>query len=161
VPAVVLIHEDPDGDTVGLRRVRLRDRLAGILRAHDLDRQLAEGVPPERSAALSLRARRLLRPSTAVMLSRGVQRVLHDIQTHEPGGGRMPVRRQAVRAVAGDLERLARRLVSPQPIGVAGLARVRLLLSDGSGPLFSSRAREDLSAAVARALAGLEAAGPS
>ena len=42
----------------------------------------------------------------------------------------------------------------------AGLARVRLLLSDGSGPLFSSRAREDLSAAVARALAGLEVAGP-
>jgi hypothetical protein len=160
VPSVVLIHEDPDGTALGLRRVRLRDRLAGVLRAHDLDRQLADGVPPERSAALSLRARRLLRPRTAAMLSRGVRRVLHDIQTREPGGGRMPVRRQAVRAVADDLERLARRLVAPQPVGVAGLARVRLLLSDGSGPLFSGRAREDLSAAVARALAGLDVPAP-
>jgi hypothetical protein len=35
---------------------------------------------------------------------------------------------------------------------------VRLLLTDGRGPLFSSRAREDLRAAIARALAGLEPA---
>ncbi len=161
VSSVVLIHEDPVGDTVRLRRVRLRDRLAGFLRANDLDRQLAEGIPPERSVALSLRAHRLLRPSTAAMLARGIRRVLDDIQFREPRGARMPVRRQAARAVAADLDRLARRLVAPQPIGVEGLARVRLLLSDGSGPLFSGRGREDLGAAVACALAGLDVGAPA
>jgi hypothetical protein len=130
------------------------------VRAHALDRQLAAGIPPERSVALSLRARRLLRPSTAAMLARGIRRVLDDTRFREPAGGRMPVRRQAVRAVAADLERLAGRLVAPQPIGVEGLARVRVLLSDGSGPLFSGRAREDLGAAVSRALAGLDVAAP-
>jgi hypothetical protein len=158
--SVVLLDDPRDGGML-VRRVRLRDRLTSLLRRHDLDRRLADGEPPESSAALSLRARSLLHPSTAAVLARGLQHVLSDAGRGRPAGAahaRMPIRRGAVRDAAEDLDQLARRLAEPAPLGVPGLARVRLLLTDGRSPLFSARAREDLRAAIARALAGLEPA---
>ena len=59
-------------DVVEPRRVRLRDRIETRVRTHHLDRRLADGVPPERSAALSLRARRLAQPAFAAFLARRV-----------------------------------------------------------------------------------------
>ena len=75
---------------------------------------------------------------------------------HRPPHGKMPVRLPAVRRSAAELEDLARRLVAPRPAAVRGIAQVRLLLTDGTGPLYSSRTGEDLAAAVRRARAALE-----
>ena len=146
----------PHADVIEPQRVRLRDRLQARLRANRLDRQLAEGVPPERSAALALRARRLVEPGTATTLARALQRILRDARTANPMPARMPTRRGAVREAAGDLADLALRLVAPYPPAVRGLAQVNLLVTDGTGPLYSGRDNEDLAAAVRRARAALE-----
>jgi hypothetical protein len=57
---------------------------------------------------------------------------------------------------ADDIDALAQRLASPLPREARGVALVRLLLTDGTGPLYSRRSREDLGAAVRRARAALE-----
>jgi len=157
-PVLLLTPAYPrHADVIEPRRVRLRDRLRARLTSHDLDRRLAEGVPPERDAALALRARRLVEPRTAVLLARALQRVLQDAtmpRTMLPTG--MPTRRHAVLAAADEIDDLARRLVAPVPAAVRGIAQVGLLISDGTGPLYSALAHEDLVAAVRRARAALE-----
>src|ERR1700733_13842352 len=50
------------GGTLAAEHPRLRDRLAAQRGARRLDRALAEGVTPETSAPLALRARRLTEP---------------------------------------------------------------------------------------------------
>jgi hypothetical protein len=137
-------------------RVRLRDRLAARLNAPLLDRELAYGVPPEAGAALSLRARRLLDPAFAVGLARSLHRVLGEARSGESPRARMPVRRDAVLESADEVDALARRLLDTGPLGVPGVARVALLLGDGTGPLFSKHASEDLGAVVRRAREDLE-----
>jgi hypothetical protein len=146
-------------DVVEPRPIRLRDRIVARLRAHSLDQALAAGVPPERSAALALRARRLVDPRTAALLARALHRVLRDAWMPEAMPARMPTRREAVREAGADIDDLARRLVAPSPPAVRGIAQVGLLISDGTGPLYSSAAGEDLPAAVRRARAALEVAG--
>jgi hypothetical protein len=67
-------------------------------------------------------------------------------------GVRVPV----VSDAADDLERLAQRLLAPGPVAARGVARSRLLLTDGAGALYWRRAAVDLRAAVEEALEGLE-----
>jgi hypothetical protein len=137
------------------RRVRLRDRLLARVRANRLDRDLAEGVAPERSIVLALRARRLVDPDLVATLARAIRRVARDAVAPDRAGARMPTRGDAVRAAAGELDDLARRLVSPHPPAVRGIAQVNLLVTDGTGPLYSSHG-ESLVSAVRRARAALE-----
>jgi hypothetical protein len=143
-------------DTVELRKVRLRDRIAARVRAFDLDRRLAEGVPPERSAALALRARRLVDPRYAERLARRLGDVVQEAVIGRTRRASIPVRLDAVAAVSAEIDDLARRLVAPGAAAVPGIAQVGLLLSDGAGPLYSSRSGEELGAAVRRARAALE-----
>jgi hypothetical protein len=143
-------------DTVEPRPVRLRDRIAARVRAFDLDRRLAEGVAPERSAALALRAHRLVDPRYGERLARRLHAVVHEAVFGRVGRVSIPVRLDAVADAAADIDELAGRLRAPGGASVRGIAQVRLLLSDGAGPLYSSRAGEDLGAAVRRARAALE-----
>ena len=143
-------------DVVEPRRVRLRDRVEARVRAHHLDRRLAEGVPPERSAALSLRARRLAEPAFAAFLARRLHEVVREAVVRHVPRAQIAVRLSAVAAVSAELDELARRLVAPRPPAVRGLAQVSVLLGEGSGPLYSSYADEDLGAAIRRARAALE-----
>jgi hypothetical protein len=143
-------------DAVEPRPVRLKDRIAARLRAFDLDRRLADGVPPERSAALALRARRLVDPRYAQRLARRLQAVVHEAVFGRTRRASIPVRLDAVLAVSSEIDDLARRLGAPGAAAVRGIAQVALLLSDGAGPLYSSRSGEDLGAAVRRARAALE-----
>jgi hypothetical protein len=143
-------------DVVEPRRVRLRDRIEARVRFHHLDRQLADGVPPERSAALSLRAHRLVDPAFGTALGRRLHAIVREAILHRVPRAQVAVRLAAVADLAAELDELARRLVSPLPPAVRGIAQVSMLLSDGAGPLYSSVAEEDLGAAVRRARAALE-----
>jgi hypothetical protein len=145
----------PHADVIEPRRVRLRDRVQARLRANRLDRALADGVSPERSAALALRARRLVDPAFATTLAHAIQRVLWDARGPDLMPARMPTRRHAVRNADAELDDLARRLVAPHPPAVRGLAQVNLLVTDGTGPLYSA-GRESLESAARRARAALE-----
>lgn len=142
-------------DAVEPRRVRLRDRIAAHVRAYDLDRRLAEGVPPERSAALALRAHRLVDPRYGARLARRLHRLVQEALFGPTPRGAMPIRVEAIAAASAEIDDLARRLVAPRAGAVGGIAQVALLLSDGAGPLYSSRG-EELGAAVRRARAALE-----
>ncbi|OLE37274.1 MAG: hypothetical protein AUG48_04905 [Actinobacteria bacterium 13_1_20CM_3_68_9] len=55
-----------------------------------------------------------------------------------------------------DLDLLARRLLSGAPVDVRGVAQARVLLSDGSGPLFWRRSPENLRARIREAIEALE-----
>jgi hypothetical protein len=156
--SVLLLTPAPDLalDAVEARPVRLRDRIVARVRAFDLDRRLADGVAPERSAALALRARRLVDPRYGERLARRLGEVVHEALLGRRRRVSIPVRLDAVAAVAGEIDDLARRLAAPRAASVRGIAQVGLLLSDGAGPLYSARAAEDLGAAVRRARAALE-----
>jgi hypothetical protein len=144
-----------DGDVVIERRAGLRDRLEAWLRAGSLDRELASGVAPETCGALSLRARALIGPGARSRLARQLRRVVDDARGGHAWMTRIAVRPEVLVA-ADELNGLADRLAAPGPVDVRGVAQVRLLLSDGCGPLYFRGATEELRARVARALSRLE-----
>jgi hypothetical protein len=144
------------GEVLEPRRIRLRDRLVARLRRHALDRRLAAGEPPERSAALSVRATRLIHPDVGHCLARELGTVVAEADGRESARARVRARRQAVFDAADEIIALAQRLASPHPRAVRGVAQARLLLVDGTGPLYNKRAAEDLRSAVRRARAALE-----
>ena len=138
-------------------RPSLRDRIAARIEAARLDGELARGADPEERPALALRARRLLAPRTRATLGRHVEQMLDDAL--EPGAfvlTRIRPRRGAVLDAADELDAVAQRLLEPRPVAPRGVARVRLLLTDGCGPLYLPVAGETLRNAVAAALDGLE-----
>jgi hypothetical protein len=55
----------------------------------------------------------------------------------------------------GLLDRLVDELLQPGPVDPAGVAQVRLLLSDGGGPLYNPRSDDDLKAAAKAAIYAL------
>jgi hypothetical protein len=153
---LVLLRPGCDEDAVVAKPARWRDRLAARLRSRVLDSQLAAGVPPAASAALSLRAQALGHGPSRTLLGDRIRHVLDEAR----GAGRItraqvPVRRSEVLAAAAELEELATRLLAPGPLAARGLAQARLLLTDGASPLYFGGAVEELGAVAARALEAL------
>jgi hypothetical protein len=68
----------------------------------------------------------------------------------------MATLRIEVLAATDQLEQLIERLLEPGIVAARGLAQVRMLLTDGGGPLYFHGATQDLVTAAARALANLE-----
>jgi len=113
-------------------------------------------VAPTASAPLALRAEALGRSRFRTMLGERIRHVLYEArEPRRSPRARVPLHRNAVLAAAQELDELARQLLSPGPLAARGVARVRLLLVDGSSPLYFSRAEVDLRAAVAEALEDL------
>jgi hypothetical protein len=152
------VHDDLTmGEGIVFQRARLRDRLVARLRAARLDEELARGVAPEASVALLLRAQTLIAPSTRAALAREIQRILRDaLSGYVWVISRVTPRRREVLDAAEELEALAHRLVEPGPVSADGVARVRLLLTDGCGPLYAHGASERLRAVASAALDSLE-----
>ena len=135
--------------------VRLFDRLVARYRASLLDTQLAEGAGPESSLWLALRARLLVRPSHTHRLSRALKWLVMTSEAPPRAPARTPVRRDAVRLARGELLTLADRLLEPGPLSVQGVARARVLLRDGAGPLYTASSGRDLRSEVRDALCAL------
>jgi hypothetical protein len=138
-----------------LQRVGWRQRLAARVLAAGLDARLGAGEPPESGVALAVHAERVASPSQRRLLARSVQRVL----AHAERPTRLraaPVDLTAVRGARPQLEELAERLASARPVDIRGLARVRTLLADGSGPLYGHRGPETLERALTAVRSGLE-----
>jgi hypothetical protein len=147
----------PEAD-IPTRAPRLRDRVAARTRAHALDTELAHGAPPHLTPALALRARALSRPSQRAALARTLNEIVREARgARRRRLARVPVIKSEVLAATAQLTAVSRRLVAPGAIAAGGVASARLLLSDGSGPLYFAGAADDLSAAIAQVL---EALGP-
>ena len=74
-----------------------------------------------------------------------------------PGGHRTaPVCKPAVRRVRPQLAGIAGRLSAAGPVDVQGVARLRLLVADGTGPLYQPAGAEDLRNELAAVVAALD-----
>jgi len=137
-------------------RYRVRDRVLARVRARALDRALASGIPTDTTPALWLRARALTRPWVARELGQQLCRIVQE--AHEPRrmpGMRVTPARERVLAAEDDLRVLARRLQSGEVVAPHGIAKVRLLLSDGTGPLFYRGSAMNLSDVIREATSAL------
>ena len=130
---IVLLQE---GSGLGLRRVRWRDRLAARARASALDEQLAAGVSPEHSVTLALHAGRLCQHGQRRVLARSLTRLVAAADGPAQRRLKTPVCRGAVQQARAELAAVAGRLTASGPVEVRGVARVRSLLADGTGPLY-------------------------
>ena len=130
-PTVVLLEER---SALGLCHVHLRDRIHARVRTTSLDHQLAAGASPESSVPIALHAARLYRPKERRSLAASLREVAGAARGARRT--RAPINRESVQLARAELETLAGRLESDGPIDVRGIARVRMLLGDGTGPLY-------------------------
>jgi hypothetical protein len=152
-----LLTQSPDADYLVSEPCRIRARVLARAGAWRLDQALAAGVCPDASSTLSLRARRLIGPATRHALARELRDII--------GRARRPRASldNGVRLCAGEVLRsrdaigdLADRLDGLEPVEPAGVARVRLLLRDGAGPLYNESFPGGLQRAVQVAIDALE-----
>jgi len=113
------------------RRLRLR------ISRRRVDRELADGVSPERSDLHALRGSELVDPLTRHELAIQIRTAVAAADYRGAALGFGSVRREAVIASREGLLGLAERLESAGPVNPCGVARARALLTDRSGPLYS------------------------
>jgi hypothetical protein len=154
---MVLLLGDID-DAVIAREATRREWVLARIRGARLDRDLAEGVSPESSAEIALRAQYLVRPQTRGILAQTLQRILNEATRDRRAPGAplpLPTRRRVV-AVRREFETLIERLLAPCPVPACGVAQARLLITEGSGPLYHQAGPGDLRACLVAAAAALE-----
>ncbi len=111
-------------------------RLGARIRSHALDRALIAGADPTDSPQLAARAGTLTSRANRLLLASGIERLLQSAQ-QPPGPTRIVApRRAAVARHADQLRALASLLRGPTPLYARGIAMVRELLTDGTGPAY-------------------------
>jgi hypothetical protein len=152
----LLLTECGDRSYFTSRRIRPHDRLAARLRARTLDTLLAQGVSPDSSTALSLRARKLISQATRRQLARALHTTVREAaRPARPLCSAVPISRCRVIDAHPILEELAGHLMNPGPVDARGVAQVQLLLSDGSSPLYPGPGAYDLEHALQAAIDAL------
>jgi hypothetical protein len=130
-------------------------RLNARLFASRYDREIDSGAVPQLGTPLAVHCGRLASAVERAELSRALRLAMADASTvgawRNP---RVPVRGAALAGAADVVEDVLGRLDEPQAVRVRGMARLRLLLSDGRGPLYRSGAGS-LNAALRGVLAAL------
>lgn len=117
--------------------------LAMRLRTRSLDDSLIAGVDPSASPDLAARAAKLMSRATRLEVADGLER----LATRAPAG-RLTLApfRRAVAVNATELRALAIRLRGASPVRAPGIAMLRRLLTDGTGPAYTDRAGDSLAA---------------
>jgi hypothetical protein len=147
-----------------LDRPSLLLRLRVFARRRALDLELAAGADPAASAALALRARQLVAPTTRHALAVSLE-VLVEEAARAPAHLALgiPLPRREIMAARPALLALAACLRAERPVYARGVALLSWLLAEGAGPAYNAHARTDLRdtlAAVADALDGGPAGAP-
>jgi hypothetical protein len=145
-----------EGVGLGLHRVRLRDRLLTRLRTSALDHELASGVSPESDVALAVHARRLCASSQRELLARSLTRITAASEGPTRSRLKAPIRPGPVRRARAELDAVVARLLSAGPVDVRGVARIRNLVADGTGPLYRKSSPGDLRNELRAALTALD-----
>ena len=142
-----------------LAGVRLQIRVGW--RRSRLDELLAEGMAPEESAELALRATQLIRPRHRRALAKSLTDILHTVQSgRPPRSAAPPLAIRDVRACTAELRELVLILRGEGKVGVRGLALTSRLLTDGGGPLYVYGRNDELWQAMRDAAAALEGCAP-
>jgi hypothetical protein len=116
----------------------LSSRIAARLLATRLDRALIAGADPARSPRLAARAALLTARSTRYELADGLDLIVASAQG-PPSSRRVLPRHSTVLANAPLLREIARTLRGPEPLYARGIAMIHRLLTDGTGPMYTSR----------------------
>ncbi len=124
-----------------------------------IDRHLAAGTEPWHSPVYAARCRRLSDPRSRRMLARSLERLVDQAEA--------PARLSLTSAVAPSRRRVrearplllmvASRLRGDGPVNPRGLAAIRLLLSDGAGPVYTHGHPDALNRALQAAADWLDA----
>jgi hypothetical protein len=119
-----------------------------------LDRRLAAGRPPESHLLLAARAQRLASPVMRLTLAHEwADLVTRARSAPTPRDPRVAINRDTIVANEPEIRMLLDRLVAPMPIPARGIAAMRLLLSDGVGPLYDRRRSGELHGVLAEVTA--------
>jgi hypothetical protein len=123
-----------------------RRRLRVQLHRTRLDQQLADGFGRDSVEDRALRGRQLAGRRARRQLARSLRARVKDAE--RPAAPRLsaavPLCRRTVLSVREGLLGLAERLESPDPVNPCGVARVLVLLTDGTGPLYTPGAADRL-----------------
>jgi hypothetical protein len=131
------------------------ERLRARLFAARYDRQVDAGVTPVAGTALAVHHARLTAPLERAELGHALRLVMSDAEPGWDGmNPRVPVRAKVIHDATGVFEDVVQRLEEPLPVRARGMARLRILLADGRGPLYRSGVGS-LSAAMRGVLAAL------
>ena len=120
------------------------------LHAPSLDRELASGIAPWRSSLHAARALQLTADRNRRGLARSLERLVEQSQrprSQYRGAAVYPCREQVIDALP-PLLTIAGRLRAAEPIDARGVARLNILLSDGSGPCYVRIRRNALTDAL-------------
>jgi hypothetical protein len=128
-------------------------RLTARMRSRALDRALIGGADPAATPQLAAHAARLTTRSMRTRIAEGLERLAR-AGGERPTGRRVLPFRAAVQANTSELVRLAALLRGPAPVYAGGVAMLRQLLTDGTGPAYTDRKGE----ALARELRGARVA---
>jgi hypothetical protein len=135
-------------------RPSLAARVTARLRADQLDRQLAVGVPAPAGSALAVHQARLTSVAERETVARTLRQAVHATHAGTSRWSRIPVHPTNIVAAQDLIAAITLRLHSPRPVSARGMARLRVVLSDGCGPMYRS-GRGDLNGRLGAALAAL------
>jgi hypothetical protein len=151
LPAQFLTAERPP-----VRRDRAMRPLAALI-GRTLDRRLASGDSLGSGRLLAARAGHLASARARRELVRDWQRVLDQaLRAPRPRNPHVPLCRDRIFDAAGAMRAMLDALSTPVPVSARGVAMARLLLSDGTGPLYNRKSPVDLSAALREVTARLD-----
>jgi hypothetical protein len=112
-------------------------RVIAELFATRFDKQLAAGVAPEPGSVLAAHVSRLASACERRKLAEALHHSVCEAHSRRTRmSATIPVDRSAVAAAVGLIDQVVQRLTGPRPVSARGVARLRLLLSDGAGPMY-------------------------
>jgi hypothetical protein len=129
--------------------------LLARVRGPALDRRLADGAAPESSLDLAIHADVLARPEGRAVLARDLDQIA-GTASKTPSRAQVRLCRNRIRQAGDEFAALSYRLSAPGPVSVQGVAMIRILLRDGTGPLFQPGNRVDLRLLLRTAGAALD-----
>ena len=130
-------------------------RLRARLHAGRLDRDVDNGVAPVPGSPLAVHMARLTSMSEREALARSLRQALADLHRERPAfSPRVPVHVERLASCEDVIDDITLRLHGPRPVRARGMARLRMLLSDGTGPLYRT-GRGSLAAGLRGVLAAL------
>jgi hypothetical protein len=137
--------------------VSLVSLVAETVFRHRFDCKLVAGDPPEPGSPLALHIARLTSMHEREQLARVLERMIreaHTVSPHPNWSAQVPLARARIMAAELRIQDVVVRLYAPRPVSAHGVARLRLLLSNGVGPLYRL-GRGDLVAELDSVLAAL------
>lgn len=157
VAAMSTLNVPTTHDHAARRRPSPKLGLQVLIHRRQLDRQLAEGHNSAGDPQLTMRAAQLTGPAARARLARMLREAvcsLDDSALAQYLRPEAPLATASVRACAREINDLSQALTAPNP-DVRGVAIVRTLLTDGTGPLYIGGQPGELRAVVLAASAAL------